>query len=996
MQASEDFSETEELESCFEEEEENALSESGFEDLVSLASDRTNQMTKTHNDLDAILQLLQEKEKDLELAARIGQSLLERNKQLLAKTQAFENFVAECDEKETQLQHEVSMKNELLQKFIKDQELDEYYQLSHRSDEDSRSSDSSCRDGSINSLQQKCTALEQQNTHLILEALQLKEETATVEMKEQQLVLDCVKQLVDAKDQITDLTDEISRKAEDNIRQQEEITHLITTVVDLQQRHKQLSMDNEELQSLLNNSQTNQNQLKTKVDDLQDKYHECLEMLMENQREVKKLNTKIETVGGPSTVTSSSPLSYYDSRDSIALEIEESVKRDLTSQQEKREHTARVMETVRAINAGKSSKKSRKLGAQNYHSTSTPKGGAGFNFSLADLATESRGRGEGVAHSQDGNPVAERRQSYARRSFRAPEKLQIVKPIKGSVTLHQWKKLANPTLNLAEQRPGVHVKGEGPELQDKEPREQTDTIDVDPDEFEEDEPLHMNISRTSEGTSGATSQADTEDDDDDQPIQMRINHSSEKRTSPSGAEKAGTVKSSPAVTPPQNLGLMSLVSGKGLQRGLKERSADSGGILTHLLNSPSTASPGTSSVGQVLADVLQKASKAASEKEPTRAESLRNLANYFSEKERGSAPAPPKVKTPTSPPVVPLSSTLPPAGGGVLLSKILGSSGLSAGLTIPAPITTTAKTSGLPSTTNSTSTAPSILTRSSLVRNSSGSNLLSLAQGAMADDTSSKRHSLDSSQLLRNTNGQLEAESSPGLDFSQLKFPTLRRRASSGDLQEMGSSSSLDQLSGDGFGARLKRSSSIGNIKDLSNESLSGPSSGVSEGGFFGRLRRSPSIGSLTNLVQRSNFSAVLPNPLEGSRQRSTSLEAFPVFKPGESPPSPSKFDQDGGHFFGRNAPSSSVDALPGASGGVVTAGTRLSGLAGIRGFWSQGGSKSLDSPAPPVLQQPQQPPKSEERLEKIHKAFAFEDFGGLGLMSFFGGKSRGSRSDSQ
>ena len=71
-----------------------------------------------------------------------------------------------------------------------------------------------------------------------------------------------------------------------------------------------------------------------------------------------------------------------------------------------REHTARVMETVRAINAGKSSKKSRKIAAQNYHSTSTPKGGAGFNFSLADNAAESRGGGEGAAHSQDGNPVA--------------------------------------------------------------------------------------------------------------------------------------------------------------------------------------------------------------------------------------------------------------------------------------------------------------------------------------------------------------------------------------------------------------------------------------------------------------------------------------------------------------------------------------------------------------------------------------------------------------
>ena len=33
------------------------------------------------------------------------------------------------------------------------------------------------------------------HTCVILQALQLKEETATVEMKEQQLVLDCVKQL---------------------------------------------------------------------------------------------------------------------------------------------------------------------------------------------------------------------------------------------------------------------------------------------------------------------------------------------------------------------------------------------------------------------------------------------------------------------------------------------------------------------------------------------------------------------------------------------------------------------------------------------------------------------------------------------------------------------------------------------------------------------------------------------------------------------------------
>lgn len=45
---------------------------------------------------------------------------------------------------ETQLQHEVTMKNDLLQKFLKDQELDEHYQLTNRSDEESRRSVLTC------------------------------------------------------------------------------------------------------------------------------------------------------------------------------------------------------------------------------------------------------------------------------------------------------------------------------------------------------------------------------------------------------------------------------------------------------------------------------------------------------------------------------------------------------------------------------------------------------------------------------------------------------------------------------------------------------------------------------------------------------------------------------------------------------------------------------------------------------------------------------------
>lgn len=71
-----------------------------------------------------------------------------------------------------------------------------------------------------------------------------------------------------------------------------------------------------------------------------------------------------------------------------------------------REHTARVMETVRAINAGKTSRRSRKIGAHNHQNASTAKDGPDFNFTLPDTAVEARGGGEGASHSQEGKSGA--------------------------------------------------------------------------------------------------------------------------------------------------------------------------------------------------------------------------------------------------------------------------------------------------------------------------------------------------------------------------------------------------------------------------------------------------------------------------------------------------------------------------------------------------------------------------------------------------------------
>lgn len=49
-------------------------------DYFVTCGDRLSQMTKTYHDVEAVTRLLEEKEKDLELAAKIGQELLERNR----------------------------------------------------------------------------------------------------------------------------------------------------------------------------------------------------------------------------------------------------------------------------------------------------------------------------------------------------------------------------------------------------------------------------------------------------------------------------------------------------------------------------------------------------------------------------------------------------------------------------------------------------------------------------------------------------------------------------------------------------------------------------------------------------------------------------------------------------------------------------------------------------------------------------------------------------
>ncbi|XP_026084728.1 trafficking kinesin-binding protein 1-like isoform X4 [Carassius auratus] len=511
-------------------------------------------MTKTYNDIDAVTRLLEEKERDLELAARIGQSLLKKNKTLSERNTLLEEQVEHIREEVSQLRHDLSMKDELLQ-F--------YTSAAEESDGESASTTPIRRTDSsftvpnylpLDSLQKKLFDLEEENIVLRSEANHLETETISYEEKEQQLVNDCVKELRDANIQISTIAEELARKTEDASRQQEEITHLLSQIVDLQKKAKSYALENEELTQHLGAAKDAQRALTAELRELEDKYVECMEMLHEAQEELKNFRNK--------TLPLSTPRRFHSlglfPMDSLAAEIEGTMRKEIhlsdPDVEEQRLYPKRVFETVRNINQtvrqrsmGPSpmnipgSNQTSCMNSRHPSCLSTPRssmyGGDGVEMdnrtnsmlmetlshqdssddsnrkpgipgtpgsrdleaalrrlslrrdnyiseqrffeeererklnALAEEKSELYEERHGGSGSEDGGPLtpAESIMSlgtlhsvysiYSTRSY-LPEKLQIVKPLEGSATLHAWQQLAQPHLGgILDTRPGVVTKG---------------------------------------------------------------------------------------------------------------------------------------------------------------------------------------------------------------------------------------------------------------------------------------------------------------------------------------------------------------------------------------------------------------------------------------------------------------------------------------------------------------------------------------------------------
>ncbi|XP_023201160.1 trafficking kinesin-binding protein 1-like isoform X1 [Xiphophorus maculatus] len=314
-----------------------------------MCADRVGQMTKTYNDIDAVTRLLEEKERDLELAAKIGQSLLKKNRTLTEQNDYLEEQVGQITEEVAQLHHELNLKDELLQFYTNAVEECEDESAASPTGKKSKAETASGVFLS-DTLQRKLKELEEENLSLRSEASHLKSETETYEEKEQQLVSDCVKELRLSSLQISAIAEELARKTEDASRQQEEITHLLSQIVDLQKKAKSLAVENEELSQHLVAAKDAQRQLTAELQELQEKYSECIEMLHEAQEELKNLRNRNYPAGTPRRYH---PLGLYP-MDSLAAEIEGTMRKELSLDdpecEEQKIHRKRVFETVKSVN----------------------------------------------------------------------------------------------------------------------------------------------------------------------------------------------------------------------------------------------------------------------------------------------------------------------------------------------------------------------------------------------------------------------------------------------------------------------------------------------------------------------------------------------------------------------------------------------------------------------------------------------------------------------
>ncbi|XP_013182180.1 PREDICTED: trafficking kinesin-binding protein 1 isoform X2 [Papilio xuthus] len=472
-----------------------------------LCSNRVSQMTKTYNDIEAVTRLLEEKEKDLELTARIGKELLAANGRLESRVTALEGELRGARDLVTQLRHDLNAKTELLQVLTNDTE-------------DSTPTEEQEPPTAV-ALRKRTSALERENRALRDEAARLAAGADSAELAERQLLRDIANQLSSANTEANVLSSELSEERQRSADLQQQLDSANSRLVVTERNLQQLSAEHEHTLRILEITRENQNALAAELADAKERYMEVAAHLAEAQEQMRQLRRRGEPARGlmPSVAAAAGLLPGLPTLPSLHREMHASVYSELSLDSgigDPLAHSSmqKVFETVQCASrwSGASGASGASLAGSDvadgplhaYKPPLKPPSADSFLDYSSDAESEDLypgGSGVGVPGAPGAAELAaalrrltpqeidSRRASLAASHilrhrkhnerdvseesavwgagaggglarFRAPHKLQIVKPLEGSLTLHTWAQLAKPNMSgLLEEQEGVAVRG---------------------------------------------------------------------------------------------------------------------------------------------------------------------------------------------------------------------------------------------------------------------------------------------------------------------------------------------------------------------------------------------------------------------------------------------------------------------------------------------------------------------------------------------------------
>ncbi|XP_061031658.1 huntingtin-associated protein 1 [Eubalaena glacialis] len=305
----------------------------------------------TQEDVKVMLSLLEERERDLNTAARIGQSLVKQNSVLMEENSKLEAMLGSAREEILRLRHQVSLRDDLLQLYSdSDDDEEEEEEEDEEEEEEEEEEDEgeeeeeqghdhpyedsdptplteseSHRCPQLEALQEQLRLLEEENEELREEVSQLDD----LEEEEQMFILDCVEQFSEASQQMAELSEVLALRMESYEQQQREVAQLRAQVMKLQRCCQSYGAEAEKLQQQLASEKEIQMQLQDELQDLREKYSECGSMLIEAQEEVKTLRQQAPASTGSVThYTYTVPLEALpDFQETLAEELRMSIRR---------------------------------------------------------------------------------------------------------------------------------------------------------------------------------------------------------------------------------------------------------------------------------------------------------------------------------------------------------------------------------------------------------------------------------------------------------------------------------------------------------------------------------------------------------------------------------------------------------------------------------------------------------------------------------------------